>query len=178
MNDGYSIDGQVIQGTRTFFTTTLTHDVTVIWTVAARTRPDHRLGHGPERGWKTRNQWSGASGIRWDPLEASIDSNIEAIGSGVRFRTVGYTLYNKTGAIISPGINPGPPELPFPAAPFLFLDDNAARRASVPLSISEPVRLMWNFVGQVRYRFDAANATSRAPPSTASHFSECITRIG
>ena len=144
VNDGYAIDGQVVQGTHAFFTTTLTHDVTVVW----RWRLEYAATIDSATGRGGFGNPSPAVGRQWyrfgDQFIASIDSAIEAPGAGLRFRTIGYTLYDKYGALLSPGI--------------VFPDDDASRRAVPPLTLIEPFRMVWNFTGQVRYRFDAVAA--------------------
>ncbi len=146
VNDGYALDGQVVQGTQLFFTTTLDHDVTVVW----RWKLEFAVIIDSATGQGGFGNPVPVVGRAWRPLgdqfTAAIDSTIEAPGAGLRFRTVGYTFYDKNGALVSPGI--------------LFPTDAATRRATVPMSVTQPLRLMWNFVGQVRYRFDAATAAN------------------
>jgi hypothetical protein len=146
VNDGYAIDGQVVQGTHAFFTTTLTHDVTVVW----RWRLEYAAIISSATGEGGFGNPAPAVGRAWHPLgsqfTAAIDSAIEAPGAFLRFRTVGYSLYDKNDAVLAPGI--------------AFPSDAAARRATTPMAITEPLRLVWNFTGQVRYRFDAAASES------------------
>jgi hypothetical protein len=146
VNDGYAIDGQVVQGTHAFFTTTLTHDVTVVW----RWRLEYAAIISSATGEGGFGNPAPVVGRAWHPLgsqfTAAIDSAIEAPGAFLRFRTVGYSLYDKNDAVLAPGIT--------------FPSDAAARRATTPMAITEPLRLVWNFTGQVRYRFDAAASES------------------
>lgn len=157
VNDGYSIDGQVIQGTHTFFTTTLTHDVTVIW----RWRLEYAVTIVSDTGQGGFGTPVPAVGRDWYPFgtqfTAAIDSVIINPGAGFRYRTSGYTVFNNSGAVVSPGNDPT--SGPLPASPYLFSGDAVAlaRRGTLPITISQPLRVMWNFAGQVRYRFDALN---------------------
>lgn len=162
VNDGYSIDGQVVQGTHTFFTTTLTHDVTVVW----RWKLEHAVIIASDTGDGGFGTPAPVVGRNWYPsgtqFTAAIDSVIQNPGAGFRYRTSGYTVSDKTGAVVSPGNDPiaGP----LPAAPYLYTGDAVAlaRRGTFPLSIVQPLRVMWNFEGQVRYRFDALNMDQNA----------------
>ena len=146
VNDGYAIDGQVVQGTHAFFTTTLTHDVTVVW----RWRLEYAAIISSASGEGGFGNPAPAVGRAWHPLggqfTAAIDSVIEAPGAFVRFRTLGYAVYDKNGLLLTPGV--------------AFPNDAATRRATTPIAIIQPLRLVWNFAGQVRYRFDAATADS------------------
>jgi hypothetical protein len=160
VNDGYSIDGQVVQGTHTFFTTTLTHDVTVVW----RWKLEHAVIISSDTGDSGFGTPAPPVGRNWYPsgtqFTAAIDSVIQNPGAGFRYRTAGYTVTDKTGTVVSPGNDPT--SGPLPAAPFLYTGDAVAlaRRGTLPLTIIQPLRVMWNFEGQVRYRFDALNMDS------------------
>ncbi|MES2924054.1 MAG: choice-of-anchor D domain-containing protein [Verrucomicrobiota bacterium] len=142
VNDGYAIDGQVVQGTHAFFTVTLTRDVTVIWRwrLECAVIIDSATGQGgfgnpvPQVG----RQWFKLG----DQLAAAIDTSVENSNAGFRFHTTGYTLYDKFGTVL---VN------------FAASDDTATRLIITPISLTDAVRLKWNFTGQVRYRFDAAS---------------------
>src|SRR5205085_3925481 len=58
------------------------------------------------------------------------------------------------------------------AAPYLYPGDAVAlaRRGTFPLTVIQPIRLTWNFVGQVRYRFDASNFEQNAAPLSGQAF--------
>lgn len=151
VNDGYALDGQVVQGTQLFFTTTLEHDVTVVWRwrLECAVFVDAPAGQQGSFGAATPEV-----GRHWyrlgQQLNASIDTNIVNLEGGFRYHTVGYTLFDKNGTL--------------PGTSTSFAEDNAARRGITPLSITAPIRLTWNLIGQVRYRFDAFSSTT--PGST------------
>jgi len=145
VNDGYSIDGQQVQGANTFFTVTLTQDVTVVW----RWRLECAVVIESATGQGGFGNPAPDVGRFWykpgDQFNASIDSSINNADGGFRFTTVSYSLRDKTGAIL--GVQPLP-----------FTQDTSARRTTAPISITDPLHLTWNFTGQVRYRFDAVSA--------------------
>lgn len=162
VNDGYSIDGQIVQGTRTFVETTLTHDVTVIW----RWRLEYAVIVESDTGQGGFGTPAPPFGRDWYPFgnqfTAAIDSVVINPGAGFRYRTSGYTVFDKQGAVVSPGNDPA--NGPLPAAPYLYPGETVAlaRRGTFPVSISQPLRVKWNFVGQIRYRFDALNADANS----------------
>lgn len=141
VNDGYALDGQVVQGTQTFFTTTLTKDVTVVWRwkLEFAVIVDSATGGGgfgnptPEIG----RQWYELG----EQVTASIDSSVEDPGAGFRFRSRGYSMFDKNGN---------------PVAFNDSFDETAERQATTPFTVAEPRRIKWEWSGQVRYRFDAA----------------------
>ncbi len=141
VNDGYAIDGQVVQGTHAFFTTTLTRDVTVVW----RWRLECAVVISSATGQGGFGNPSPGVGRQWyqfgDQFTASIDANVTNSEGGFRFNTTGYTLQDKAGAAVGTTTS--------------FASDGSLRRTTTPVSISQPLKLTWNFVGQVRYRFDA-----------------------
>lgn len=147
VNDGYAIDGQVVQGTHAFFTTTLNRDVTVIWRwrLECAVIVDSATGQGgfgnpvPQVG----RQWF----KQGDQLAAAIDTSVENSNSGFRFHTSGYTLYDKFGTVLVDST---------------ANDDTATRLTITPRSLTDSIRLKWNFTGQVRYRFDAASGAGDA----------------
>ncbi len=142
VNDGYAIDGQVVQGTHAFFTVTLTRDVTVVWR--------WRLEYAAiiESGKPLINGSVGAvngSGRQWlkpnDQFAAVLDNPLEGLNdaSGFRLQVQGYSLFNTTGTQIGS-------ETAVTAGAYV---------TSNPLSMTAPIRLKWRWSGQVRYRFDA-----------------------
>ncbi len=141
VNDGYAIDGQVVQGTHTFFTTTLNHDVTVIW----RWRLEYAA---IVEGGKPNGGSVNDGGRQWlkpgDQFIAVLDSPLDdfASSSGTRLKVTGYSLYDKADAQIGDTI-------PVTAGSYV---------ESKPLNMTAPVRLKWNWVGEVRYRFDAMSS--------------------
>jgi hypothetical protein len=150
VNDGYSVDGQQIQGANTFFTKALTQDLTVVWRwrLECAVIVDSATGDGgfgnpvPAVGrlWKAPGE----------QFIAGIDSNIVNNAGGFRFNTVGYTLRDKEGDLL--------PTVPvtFPANPVAFDQSiNTTRRDTAPITIVAPLKLTWDFTGQVRYTFDA-----------------------
>jgi hypothetical protein len=142
VNDGYALDGQVVQGTQLFFTTTLDHDVTVVWRWRLENAVFVDAPSGQQGGFggpipQVGRHWYALG----QQLNASIDTNIVDEAGGIRSHTVGYTLFDKNGTL--PGTTVTLPE------------DNASRRSIVPVSVTQPLRLKWNLIGQVRYRFDA-----------------------
>ena len=145
VNDGYAIDGQVVQGTYAFFTVTLNRDVTVVW----RWKLEYAVIINSATGQGGFGNPSPEVGRQWyksgDQFTASIDSNITNSTGGFRFNTTGYTVQK-----FVPATQPS-----VATTTTSFAQDGSQRRTTVPLTIDVPVRLTWNFVGQVRYRFDA-----------------------
>lgn len=149
VNDGYAIDGQIVQGTHTFFTTTLTHDVTVIW----RWRLEYAViidaataagGFGnpvPEVGRKWYK--------KGDQFNAAIDTIIGPQEVGFRSMATGYTLFDKNGTQTA--------FTDLRASANLQSSVAFSRQASTPISITDSLRFKWEIIGQVRYRFDAAS---------------------
>lgn len=145
VNDGYSVDGQQVQGANTFFTKTLTQDLKVVW----RWRLECAVIVESATGQGGFGNPTPAVGRYWyapgSQFIASIDSNIVNNDGGYRFNTVGYSLKNKNGQFLA--TQPPP-----------FALDNSPRRNTAPITITDPLHLTWNFTGQVRYRFDAYSA--------------------
>lgn len=141
VNDGYAIDGQTVQGTHTFFSTTLTHDVTVIW----RWRLEHAVIFESATGGGGFGNPTPEIGREWyeagEQVRASIDSSVTDTGAGLRFRSKGYSLFDKNGVSVPSTI---------------VFDEDSERQAIVPFTMVEPRRVKWEWAGQVRYRFDAA----------------------
>lgn len=138
VNDGYALDGQVVQGAQKFFATTLTHDVKIIWrwrleyaAVVESGKPNGGSVNGGGRLWYKPG----------DQFTAIIDSPLDGLSesAGIRLIVQGYSIFDKTGAQIGT-------EIPVTAGAYV---------SSNPLSMSAPVRLKWRWAGQVRYRFDA-----------------------
>ncbi|MFT6241159.1 MAG: hypothetical protein ACJAQT_003255 [Akkermansiaceae bacterium] len=141
VNDGYAIDGKVVQGTQTFFTTTLTKDVTVVWRwkLEFAVIIDSATGGGgfgnpmPEigRSWYELGQ----------QVTAAIDSSVRDPLRGFRFRSSGYSIFDENGgSVLANGA----------------FDPDADRQAIIPFTITGPSRIKWNWTGQVLYQFDAA----------------------
>ncbi len=139
VNDGYAIDGQVVQGANSFFTTTLSRDITVIWrwrleyaAIIESGKPGAVNGGG--------RQWFKPG----DQFTAIIDSPLDGLSesAGMRLIVQGYSLFDKQGAQIGT-------EIPVTAGAYV---------SSTPLSMEGPVRLRWRWAGQVRYRFDAKSS--------------------
>ena len=143
VNDGYAIDGQVVQGTHAFFSTTLNHDVTVVW----RWRLEYAaiIESGKPNGGAVND-----GGRQWfkpgEQFTAIIDSPLDGISesSGMRLIVQAYSMFDRTGAQIGS-------EVPVTAGAYV---------SSNPFSMTQPVRLRWRWTGQVRYRFGAANGTN------------------
>ncbi|MEI6653276.1 MAG: choice-of-anchor D domain-containing protein, partial [Verrucomicrobiota bacterium] len=144
VNDGYAIDGQVVQGTHTFFTTTLTHDVTVIWrwvleyaVVITSATGDGGFGNpapGVGRFWYAKNS----------QFTAAIDTAVQNDAAGIRIKNTGYTVtsYGDGGV---------------PTTVSHTLNSTDARAVTVPLTITTPLQIQWLSSGQVRYRFSASS---------------------
>jgi hypothetical protein len=141
VNDGYAIDGQVVQGTHTFFSTTLNSDINVVW--RWRLEIAAIVDSGKPNGGSVND-----AGRRWlkpgDQFVAVLDTPLEdfTTSSGMRLKVTGYDLYDKNVAQIGSTI-------PVVAGSYV---------ESSPLTMASPVRLRWNWVGEVRYRFDAADS--------------------
>lgn len=141
VNDGYAIDGQVVQGTHAFFTVTLTRDVTVVWRwrleYAAIVESGKPNGGAVNEGGR---QWLKPGGQFVAVLDSPLDGLTEA--SGFRLKVTGYSLYDKNRTQIG---------MTVPVTAGSYVESN-------PLSMTGPVRLKWNWVGEVRYRFDAKSS--------------------
>ena len=138
VNDGYSIDGQVVQGSRAFFTVTLTRDVTVVWrwkleyaAIVESGKPQDGNVNNEGRTWLAPGQQFSA--IIDEPLQGLSES------AGIRLVVQGYSLFDTDN-------NPIGAEVPVTASGYVSSD---------PISMTRPVRLKWRWAGQVRYRFDA-----------------------
>lgn len=140
VNDGYAIDGQVVQGTHAFFSTTLDHDVTVVW----RWRLEYAaiIESGKPNGGAVNE-----GGRQWlkpgDQFTAIIDSPLDGLSdsAGTRMIVQAYSMFDSSGAQIGT-------EVPVTAGAYV---------SSNPFTMTKPVRLKWRWAGQVRYRFDAKN---------------------
>ncbi len=141
VNDGYAIDGQVVQGTHAFFTTTLTRDVTVVW----RWRLEYAaiIESGKPDGGSVN-----AGGRQWfrpgEQFTAVIDSPLDGLSdaAGMRLIVQAYSLFDRFGTQMGT-------ETRVTAGAYV---------SSNPLSMTAPVRLRWRWAGQVRYRFDAKSS--------------------
>ncbi len=144
VNDGYAIDGQVVQGTHAFFSTTLNHDVAVVW----RWRLEYAaiIESGKPNGGSVNE-----GGRQWlkpgDQFTAIIDSPLDGISesSGLRLTVQGYSMFDRAGVQIGT-------EIPVTAGAYV---------TSTPFTLSQPVRRRWRWTGQVRYRFSAVNGTNQ-----------------
>jgi hypothetical protein len=143
VNDGYAIDGQVVQGTHAFFSTTLNHDITVVW----RWRLEYAaiIESGKPNGGAVND-----GGRQWfkpgEQFTAIIDSPLDGISesSGMRLIVQAYSMFDRNGAQIGSEV---------PVTPGGYVSSN-------PFSMTQPVRLRWRWTGQVRYRFGAVNGTN------------------
>lgn len=172
VNDGYAIDGQVIQGTHTFFTTTLDHDVTVIWrwkleyaaivqAVGLDGNPLN-VGEGigaPDPGF----------GRHWVPKDTEFSASIaRTVGDGIlgadlsgfRFNTKSYTM------TIAGGVESGPQTV---AA-------TGDRVATTPVTIKDWVLIKWKMAAQIRYRFDAGGGN--LGDSSTQFLGQAFVRVG
>ncbi len=144
VNDGYAIDGQVVQGTHVFFSTTLNQDVTVVW----RWRLEYAaiIESGKPNGGSVNE-----GGRQWlkpgEQFTAIIDSPLDGISesSGLRLTVQGYSMFDSAGVQIGTET---------PVTPGGYV-------TSTPFTLTKPVRLRWRWVGQVRYRFSAINGTNQ-----------------
>ncbi|TDU70687.1 hypothetical protein EI77_02735 [Prosthecobacter fusiformis] len=144
-NDGYAINGQTVQGARTFVEVSLNRDMTFVWRWELEYAVNVKFtGVGSPvpiagRSWYKINT----------PLTASVDTLVDSESTGVRLKTTGYqiTTYGPTG--------PGTPEQ------VLFVDNPTlsvgTRATTKPLTIVAPLELEWLVSGQVRYRFNAVS---------------------
>ncbi|SKA75996.1 hypothetical protein SAMN02745166_00106 [Prosthecobacter debontii] len=144
-NDGYAINGQTVQGARTFVEVTLNRDMTFVWRWELEYAVNIKFaGVGNPvpiagRSWYKVNS----------PLTASVDTLVDSESTGVRLKTIGYqtTTYGPSG--------PGTPEQT------LFADNPTlsvgTRSSTKPLTIVAPLEIDWLVSGQVRYRFNATS---------------------
>jgi hypothetical protein len=160
VNDGYSIDGQVVQGTQTFFTSTLTRDVTVIWRwklqfavfVEAVGLDGFPLPASAGSGVGNPSPGVGRSWVDKDvDFTAAIDriSGPDFLGSdtaGFRFSASAYQLQE---AESTPG-----PQVP--------LGDTGNRLVTESVTINNWYTVKWVLSGQVRYRFDSVGHTGES----------------
>ena len=150
VNNGYAIDGQVVQGTQIFFTTTLTHDVTVVWrwrlecaVIVESATGDGGLGNPDPlvgRSWYEIGE----------QLTAGIDSTVQNDEAGLRFRSTGYTVSDPFAAAVGLGSYPA-------------TTTGSERQAIAPISITDALRVKWNWTGQTRYRISASGTDTEDP---------------
>jgi hypothetical protein len=148
-NIGYAINGQVIQGSERFFKKTITESITVVWNweienaVIVESATDMGATGG---GFGNPVPEIGRIWVKLDEqFTAAIDRKVEdeSDAGGFRFLNTGYTVYTSNGAILGNALNPS--------------DPLASRVATAPLTITEPLRIKWQWDGQVRYRFSATS---------------------
>lgn len=144
-NDGYAINGQAVQGARTFVEVSLNRDMTFVWRWELEYAVNVKFtGVGSPvpiagRTWYKVNS----------PLTGSVDTLVDSESTGVRLKTTGYqiTTYGPSG--------PGTP------VAVLFADNPTlsvgTRATTKPLTITAPIELEWLVSGQVRYRFNAVS---------------------
>ena len=171
VNDGYSIDGQIIQGTRTFFTATLTRDVDVIWRwrleyaaiVEAVGMDGLPLQVGPGVG-----NPNPALGRHWVPKDTAFTASIDrAVGNdslGLDVAGFRYTAKNfqfnlpdgTAGTRIDGAVTPMGP--------------TGNRVTTSAVTISDWIRVKWTMAAQVRYRFSASAGAEGSAPFLSQAF--------
>jgi len=142
-NDGYSVDGQLVQGAQSFAEITLTKDIKFVWRWEMEYAVNVKFpGVGtpvPDVGrtWYKLNS----------PLTASVDTLVDSEVGGVRLKTTGYriTAFGPTGA-----------EAPVDAPVFVV----GTRATAAPMTITRPMIFEWLTSGQVRYRFGAVSGVA------------------
>jgi hypothetical protein len=142
-NDGYSVDGQIVQGAQSFAEITLTKDIKFVWRWEMEYAVNVKFpGVGtpvPDvgRSWYKLNS----------PLTASVDTLVDSEVGGVRLKTTGYriTAFGPTG-----------PEAPVESPVFVV----GTRATSAPMTITRPMEFEWLTSGQVRYRFGAVSGVA------------------
>lgn len=153
-NLGYAIDGETVQGVDRFFERTITRDMKVIWKwelefaafVESRDLDGNNLPAGlgnatptVGRAWLAKDTQFSASVDRvvgQDPLGLDI--------SGFRYAAQTYQLN-------LPGATPGS-RVDHPA---VAVAGTGSRVATQNVIVSDWLRVVWSWAGQVRYRFDA-----------------------
>jgi len=176
VNDGYSIDGQVIQGAQTFFTATLTKDVTVVWRwklqYAAFVETVGLDGSSLQAGPGVGNP-SPAIGRSWYDKGAVFTSSIDrAVGNdSLGLDVAGFRYTAKTYQLNLPDPTTTATRV---IAPAVSLSPTGSRVAISPLTINGWIRLKWTMAAQVRYRFAAA---ADASAGSAQFFSQSFVRI-
>jgi hypothetical protein len=171
VNDGYSIDGQVIQGTRTFFTTTLTRDVDVIW----RWRLEYAaiveavgLDGNPLQVGEGLGNPTPAIGRHWVPKDTAFTASIDrAVGNdslgldiaGFRYTAKSYqynlptdTTGNRADGAVMP------------------LGPTGNRVTTSAVTINDWVKVKWTMAAQVRYRFSASSGGEGSSPFRGQAF--------
>ncbi|MCH1509219.1 MAG: hypothetical protein L7T84_08455 [Akkermansiaceae bacterium] len=161
VNDGYAIDGQVVQGTTLFFTTTLTHDVTVIWRwkleYAAIVEAVGLDGSPLPAGEGVGNP-TPALGRHWVPKDTEFAASIDrAVGNdslgldvgGFRYTAKEYQLNLADPATFGARVD----------EPLVSLGPTGNRVSTAPVTVTDWVRLKWTLAAQVRYRFDATGGS-------------------
>lgn len=147
VNSGYAINGQTVQGARTFVDVTLTGDMTFVWRWELEFAVNIKFtGVGtplPERGrhWYQINS----------PLTASVDTLVDTENTGVRLKTFGYQISRK---VTPPAAPPAAQQVLFSANPTLSV---GTRSSTLPLTITGPIELEWLVSPQARYRFSATS---------------------
>jgi hypothetical protein len=145
-NAGYAINGQTVQGAKTFVDVTLTSDMTFVWRWELEFAVNIKFtGVGtpvPERG----RHWFRAN----SPLTASVDTLVDTENTGVRLKTTGYqvTNYPVTGPL------PAPTRVMFADHRELSVGTRSSTKA---LTITGPIELEWLVSAQARYRFSATS---------------------
>ncbi len=143
VNDGYAINGQSVQGARTFVEVDLDRDMTFVWR--------WRIQYAVNISFDGVGSPVPVAGRDWydpnSPLTASVDTLVDSESSGMRLKTVGYqtTTYGPTGVGT-------PQKLLFADNPGLSV---GTRSSTLPLTINAPMQIDWIVTGQVRYRFGA-----------------------
>ncbi len=176
VNDGYSIDGQVIQGAQTFFTATLTKDVTVVWRwklqYAAFVETVGLDGNSLQAGPGVGNP-SPAIGRSWYDKGAVFTSSIDrAVGNdSLGLDVAGFRYTAKTYQLNLPDPTTTATRI---IAPAVALSPTGSRVAISPLTINGWIRLKWTMAAQVRYRFAAA---ADAANGSAQFFGQSFIRI-
>ncbi|MCP5533966.1 MAG: choice-of-anchor D domain-containing protein [Akkermansiaceae bacterium] len=175
VNDGYAIDGQVIQGTHTFFTSTLNHDVTVIWRwklqYAAFIETVGLDGNPLSAGAGVGNP-SPSIGRHWVDKDTSFSASIDrAVGNdSLGLDVAGFRYTAKTYQLDLPDGTSGlraPPEI-------TALGATGNRVATVPITITGWTKVTWTMAAQVRYRFAAA---AGAGDGTAQFLGQSFVRV-
>lgn len=142
-NDGYSIDGQPVQGAQSFAEITVTKDIKFVW----RWEMEYAV-HVKFPGVGTPIPDVGRTWYKLNsPLTASVDTLVDSEVGGVRLKTTGYrvTAYGPTG-----------PEAPLEAGVVVV----GTRATAAPMTVTRPMLFEWLTSGQVRYRFGAVSGVA------------------
>ena len=153
VNDGYAIDGQVVQGTQTFVTTTLTHDLTLVW--RWRLEPAVFVDASSSLGSATINLQDGVAnpapviGRHWVERNTDFTASIDRVaGEGILGSDIAGFRYTTQQYSVGP-------QGDFSQADRIDIGNDGNRVSTSSVTINDWTRIRWYLSAEVRYTFDA-----------------------